>query len=43
MNPDRIPITQLRGDHFGEEEIDLVVSIPGILVNAAYFMQLVVE
>ena len=38
MNLDRIPITQLGGYYFGEEKIDFVVSIPGILINAAYLM-----
>lgn len=43
MNPDSVTIMQLRGDHFGEEEVNFIVSFPRSLVNEANFMQLVME
>ena len=43
VNPDRIAIMQLRGDHFGKEEVNFIVSIPYSLANTAHFMQLIMK
>lgn len=43
MNPDNIPIIQLRSDNFSKEEVNFNISIPVILVHADHFMQLVMK
>jgi hypothetical protein len=43
MDPDNIPVIQLRSDHFGKEKVNFYIRIPVSLVNADHFMQLVMK
>jgi hypothetical protein len=38
VNPDGIPVMKLWNDYFGEKEVNVIVGIPGSLVNTTHFM-----